>query len=239
MCTHCRTISRRGFLSLAAGGAVAAGLWTAGAPLTPAFASATPGLSPDAALERLKAGNARFIATPELCEADLAANRGAVAGGQSPWATILTCSDSRVVPELVFGGVGLGELFVARNAGNLVDTDVLGTLEYGAEHLGSPLVVVMGHNRCGAVQAACDVALKHTELHGSIRPMVDSILPAAEAQMGKPGDFVDNVVRENARRSAARIMADSEIIEEMAHAHKVRVVLAHYDLDTGVVAFLD
>ena len=205
--------------------------------LSPVFAKTA--VTPAEALAQLKAGNDRFVQAPELCEAHLADNRSLVAKGQSPWATILTCADSRVSPELVFGGVGLGELFVARNAGNLADTDVLGTIEYGAEHLGSPLVVVMGHSRCGAVQAACEVAEKHTVLPGSIKPMIDAILPAAEAEMGKPGDFVANVVRENARRNAEKIKTESEIVRELMGEGKLIVVYAQYDLDTGVVTFLD
>ena len=110
-----------------------------------------------------------------------------------------------LAPELLFGGVGPGELFVARNAGNMVDTATMGTVEYGAEHLGAPLIVVLGHERCGAVVAACDVATKNTKLPGSIGPMVKPIVPAAMAMKGKPGDFVDNTVRESARRTAARL----------------------------------
>ena len=84
-------------------------------------------------------------------------------------------------PELIFGGVGLGELFVARNAGNTADTATMGTIEYDAEHLGSPLIVVLGHQNCGAVAAACEVVEKHTKLPGSIGPMVAAIIPAAKA----------------------------------------------------------
>jgi carbonic anhydrase len=195
-------------------------------------------LSPDDALAKLVEGNARFASSPQLCEADLAGRRASVANGQSPWATILTCSDSRVTPELIFGGVGLGELFVARNAGNIADTDTMGTIEYGAEHLGSPLIVVMGHQKCGAVSAACEVVEKHTVLPGSIGPMVEAIVPAAKAVQGKPGDFIDNAVRENARRTAAKIGKQSKIVEELVHRGKVKVVYARYDLTSGVVEFL-
>lgn len=236
MCFECVAYNRRNFLGLAATGAVAAGILTVGGSLSPSFAKT--GLSADKALEKLKSGNQKFVSAPQLCAAELANNRSAVAKGQSPWATILTCSDSRVAPELIFGGVGLGELFVCRNAGNVADTAVMGTIEYGAEHLGSPLVVVMGHSRCGAVQAACDVVEKDAKLPGSIKPMVDAIVPAATAMKGKVGDFVDLSVRENARLNADKVMAESEIIKEFAHEGKVKVVYARYDLDTGVVEFL-
>src|SRR5204863_3049139 len=128
-----------------------------------------------------------------------------VADHQAPWATIVGCADSRVPPELLFGGLGLGELFVARNAGNLVDTATMGTVDYGAEVLGAPLLVVLGHEKCGAVVAACDVVTKKATFPGSIGPMVKPIVPAAMAMRGKPGDFVDNTVRESARRTAQRL----------------------------------
>src|SRR5450759_3566851 len=97
----------------------------------------------------LKSGNERYVSHPELCTIDLAEQRSAVAMHQAPWATIISCADSRVPPELIFGGHGVGELFVARNAGNLVDTATLGTVEYGAAVLGSPLIVVLAHTSCG------------------------------------------------------------------------------------------
>jgi carbonic anhydrase len=135
-------------------------------------------------------------------------------------------------------GVGLGELFVCRNAGNVADTAVMGSIEYSIEHLGSPLVVVMGHSRCGGIQAACDVVEKGTKLPGSIKGMVDAILPAAQAMKGKSGDYVDNVVRENARLNALKIINESDIVKEQIHGGKVKVVYACYDLDTGKVDFL-
>ena len=236
MCFECVNVSRRRFMSFAATGAAAAGLWTMGGALSPSFAKTS--LSADDALAKLKAGNQKFVSSPQLCAAELTNNRTAVAKGQSPWATILTCADSRVSPELIFGGVGLGELFVCRNAGNVADTAVMGTIEYGAEHLGSPLVVVMGHSRCGAVQAACDVVEKDAKLPGSIKPMVDAIVPAAKAMKGKSGDFIDLSVRENARLNAEKVKAESDIVKELAHEGKVKIVYARYDLDTGVVDFL-
>ncbi len=233
MCVNCPSPGRRRFLSMAAAGFVVPGA------AIPRISRAATTLSADEALERLKAGNQKFVSAPQLCEADLVAQRGTVAKGQSPWAVILTCSDSRVSPELIFGGVGLGELFVARNAGNMADTATMGTVEYGAEHLGAPLIVVLGHQRCGAVAAACEVAEKHTKLPGSIGPMVAAIVPAARAVSGKPGDFVDNTVRESTHRTATKISTRSEIIRHLEHEHKVRVVPAYYSLDTGVVEFLE
>ena len=234
MCSSVAGLSRRRLLVSAAAIALAAG----GVGGRNTAAAAAEGMSPDAMLAKLKEGNQRFLSAPQLCVSDLARQRSGVAKGQSPWATILTCSDSRVVPELIFGGVGLGELFVARNAGNMADTATLGTIEYGAEHLHAPLIVVLGHARCGAVATACEVVEKHTRLPGSIGPMVEAIVPAAKAVYGKPGDFVDNAVRESARRTAAKIATQSHIVAELVKSGAVKVVYARYDLDSGAVDFL-
>src|SRR3954451_8975653 len=199
MCEQC--LGRRSFLTLAAFGVMAGVL----RPARVNAADETTNVTANQALTRLKQGNARFVESPKLCALDLANARESVASAQAPWATILSCSDSRVPPELLFGGVGVGELFVARNAGNMADTATMGTVEYGAEHLGAPLVVVLGHQRCGAVSAACEVAEKHTKLPGSIGPMVAAIVPAAQAVKGKQGVFFNNAVRERARRTAVKV----------------------------------
>jgi carbonic anhydrase len=161
-----------------------------------------------------------------------------VAKGQAPWATIVSCADSRVPPELLFGGLGLGELFVARNAGNMaVDSATMGTIEYGSGVLGVPLIVVLGHERCGAVAAACEVIEKKTKFPASIGPMVQAIVPAAKAVQGKPGDFVDNAVRESAMRTATRIATKSSIVAGLVKSGKVKVVAGRYDLEDGRVEF--
>lgn len=239
MCLECNSghLSRRSFIRLAGIGGAAA-LAGFGAAM-PAFASdAAPALSPDEALARLREGNRKFVADAAGCAADMSRRRQDVATSQTPWAIVLTCSDSRVVPELIFGGVTLGELFVARNAGNVVGPDVLGTVEYGAEHLHSPLVVVMGHKRCGAVAAACEVVNKGTRLDGSIGKMIQSILPVALAETDRGENFVDRTVHANAVNGAARILAESAIVSHLAGDGKVKVVPAYYDLDTGMVDFL-
>ena len=237
MCEVCdqRMFGRRDVLGLAGMSFVAAatGLFS-----QEAMASAnTTTLTADQALEKLKAGNARYVANPQLCVADLTNNRSTVAKGQAPWASFVSCADSRVPPELLFGGVGLGELFVSRNAGNMVDTATMGTLEYGAEHLGVPLIVVLGHERCGAVAAAVEVFKTGAKLPGSIGPMVKPIVPAVKAISKKEGDMVDNAVRENARMTAEKIKTQSPIIAHLIKAGKVKVVAARYDLDDGKVEF--
>ncbi len=196
-------------------------------------------LSPHEALAKLKSGNARYVSHPQLCSIDLAQQRTAVAAHQAPWATIISCADSRLPPELIFGGHGVGELFVARNAGNLVDTATLGTVEYGAAVLGSPLIVVLAHTSCGAVKAACDVVTKNATYPGDIGPMIEPIVPAALAARGEAGDFVNNAAKASARRTAARLTATSKLLAGLAAEGKLKVVAAIYDLKTGVVTYLD
>ena len=207
-------------------------------PAAFAAGGATTKVTADEALAKLIAGNGRFVASPELCSAQLAHQREHVAMGQTPWASIISCADSRVPPELLFGCLGIGELFVARNAGNMADTVTMGTIEYGAAVLGVPLIVVLGHERCGAVAAACEVVEKKTKFPASIGPMVDAIVPAAQAVAGKPGDFVDNAVRESAVRTARKVAGESPIVADLVKKGKVKVVAARYDLDTGKVEFL-
>jgi carbonic anhydrase len=239
MCQSCIDQARRQFMLRSAAGIAAGALVLSGLDRPARAASVPPtALSPEEALAKLKEGNERFVKSPELRALDLTKRREEVAKGQAPWATVLACADSRVPPELIFGGLNLGELFVCRNAGNTADTDVLGTIEYGSEHLGSPLIVVIGHSNCGAVQAACEVAKTGATLPGHIGLMVDAILPAAKAEMGKDGDFVANVVRENARRTAAKIGDQSKIVSHLMHEKKVQIAYAVYDLDSGKVEFI-
>jgi carbonic anhydrase len=238
MCVECDKFNadRRKFLSLSAAGVAAASCFAVRRSF--AAGAATTNVTADEAFAKLKAGNERYVSAPQLCAVELLKQRESVAKGQTPWATILTCSDSRVPPELLFGGLGVGELFVARNAGNMVDTATMGTIEYGAEHLGVPLIVVMGHEGCGAVAAACAVVEKHEKFPGSIGPMVNAIVPAAMAVRGQPGDFVDNTVRESAKRTATKVATKSEIVSHLIKAKKVKVMAARYDLDDGRVEFL-
>ena len=240
MCYICsrQTMGRRQFLAFAGLGLAAGSTLFGIAQATAAAHGPTTSVTTEQALANLKSGNDKYVKSPEVCSADLAKRRGGVANSQAPWATIVSCSDSRVPPELLFGGLGVGEVFVARNAGNMVDTATMGTIEYGAAVLGVPLIVVLGHERCGAVVGACDIVTKKATFPGSIGPMVKAIVPAAMAVKNQPGDFVDNAVRESAKRTAAQIATKSKIVADLVKAGKVKVVAARYDLDEGKVEYL-
>ncbi|MBL8069413.1 MAG: carbonic anhydrase [Armatimonadetes bacterium] len=182
------------------------------------------------AMQRLTEGNRRFVAgTPQHPHTD-PARRTAVAKSQAPFAVVLTCADSRVSPELVFDQ-GLGDLFVARVAGNTFGKDILGSIEYSVAVLGSRLIVVMGHERCGAV----DAAIKGGELPGSIGEAINPILPAVAATAGEKENRLDKTIAVNAEMQAKRLLAESKILSDLAEKGELKVVSATLDLDTGVV----
>jgi len=185
-------------------------------------------VSADAALAKLKEGNARYVNSKVSTGKPTAARRAETAQGQHPFAIILGCADSRTTPEIIFDQ-NIGDIFVDRNAGNLVDDHTLGTIEYGVEHLGVRLIVVMGHERCGAVQAA----VAGGETPGHIASIVRDIQPAIQAVKGKPGDQVHLAVAENARLMAEEIRTKANFGE----IKDVKVLPAVYDLDTGKVEF--
>ena len=179
--------------------------------------------SAEEALTLLKEGNARFV-SGELAPKDShAADREVLSGGQVPYAIVLCCADSRVAPEIYFDQK-LGDIFVIRNAGNVVDEVVLGSIEYGAEHLGSPLVVVLGHTSCGAVTAA----VQGGDLPRNIQAIVNKIAPS----VGE-GEEVNTVAAKNAKAMAAEI-ADDEIIKHLG----TKVVPAVYNILSGEVEWL-
>lgn len=238
MCVKCdlQGMARRNFLGL--GGLAFAGALLGASGNARAADGPTTTVTIDEAIAKLKAGNDKYLQAPEVCARDLKSSREHVAKVQTPWATVLSCSDSRVPPELLFGGLGVGELFVTRNAGNTIDTASMGTIEYGAAVLKIPLIIVLGHERCGAVVAACEMVEKKATFPGSIGKMVETIVPAANAVAKAPGDFVDNTVRENAKLSARKITTESAIVGDLVKAGKVKIVAARYDLDDGRVEYL-
>ena len=196
-----------------------------------------PAVSPDEALGRLKHGNAIFSRGGASIALPTVTRIAELSKGQKPFAVIVGCSDSRVGPELVFD-CNLGELFVVRVAGSTVSQEGLGSIVYAVEHLGAPLVVVLGHTKCGAVGAAVDVATKHVHLHGSLLNMVLPIMPAVlEAQGKHPADLQDAAIRQNVRDVAARLkVADGGLAEKLSEG-RLKIVSATYDLASGLVAF--
>ncbi len=175
------------------------------------------------ALQALKAGNERFV-TGNLSNKDTyAEDRKALCAGQHPFAVVLCCSDSRVAPEIIFDQK-LGDLFVIRNAGNIVDEEVLGSIEYAVEHLETPLVVVMGHSACGAVTATCQGG----DLPGHILDLAKRIKPSLDQ-----GCCIDDNARRHAKRMAKLIEED-----EIVHHVGAKIVAAFYNLESGQVEWL-
>ena len=204
------------------------------ATLHAGYAAGPATVTADEALARLKAGNERFVTGKVIHPNEGADRRAEVAKGQSPFAIIVGCSDSRVGPEVVFDQ-GLGDIFVIRTAGNVVDDVALGSIEYAADHLGAPLILVLGHTRCGAVSAA--VAGGHAP--GHVASVVEKIKPAVDETKGKPGDALDNAVRANVRHVVTQLRNTAPILSGLVKSGKLRVVGACYDLDTGRVALLE
>jgi carbonic anhydrase len=191
-----------------------------------------PPSTPAEALDLLLAGNARFV-EGRAAGHDLLARREQVAGGQDPFAVVLSCSDSRVPSELVFDQ-GLGDLFVCRVAGNVLDPIVLGSIEYAVLHLSPLLVMILGHERCGAVTAALELAEAGGAVRGSIHSVLDALGPAI-----KPGTSVETAVRVNAQATAGALVERSAIVRDEVESDALRVVSALYSLDSGTVELLD
>ncbi len=239
-------VSRRRFIGMA-GIVTAAGSIAACAPqgtlpfVTPAVATRTPEppvTTGDEALARLMRGNQRFVASLAANPNQTVERREQVAGGQTPFAIIMGCADSRVPPEIVFDQ-GLGDLFVVRLAGNVFDdSEGLGSVEYAAEHFHCPLLMVLGHEKCGAVEATIDAVEHNTTAPGRINTIVDAIIPAVKQVQGKPGDLVDNVVRANALLVAEQFRNADPFIKQLQTAGKLKIVAAHYALTSGVVEIL-
>lgn len=189
---------------------------------------------PNLALKQLQEGNQRFVAAQMEHPGQDPQRRLALAQSQQPFAVILTCSDSRVPPEVVFDQ-GLGDLFVVRVAGNIVDPALLGSIEYAVEHLGTPLIMVMGHQRCGAVSAALESIQHHNAPHSSITALVNAITPAIPVAEQRPGDLLDNTIRANAEQSRDAIVKSSELKGPL-NSGALKVVTTYYSLDTGIAS---
>jgi len=185
---------------------------------------------------RLKEGNARFVADPTGPLPISAELRTALAKGQAPFAAILSCADSRVPPEIIFRA-GLGELFVVRAAGHVADRTVLASLEYGAEHLNIPLIVVMGHESCGAVKAAIETPANKS-LGVNLDYLLKAIRPAVAAAATAPEDLqLKTAILENVEETINDLIADSSVLRHRFEARELGVVGAYYELGTGRVHF--
>ncbi len=196
-------------------------------------------LTPRHALDILKEGNGRFIKNLKA-QRDLLAQVNDTREGQWPFATILSCIDSRTSAELIFDQ-GLGDVFSVRIAGNIVNTDILGSMEFACKVAGSKLIVVLGHTKCGAVKGACDhVEMGNlTELLSKLQPAVyaESQTKVADKRNSKNAEFVENVASINVKRSVKNIIERSFILEQMVEEGKIGVVGAMYNIDTGKVTF--
>lgn len=198
----------------------------------PVLAFEPPGLPADIALARLKEGNFRFV-NYKMKHPDInKTRREHLINGQHPFAVIVTCSDSRVAPELIFDQ-GLGDLFVIRNAGNILDEHVMGSIEYAVHHLGVNLVVIMGHEFCGAVGAA----MKDEKDYPAIESIKAAIKPAVEQSKSSGAYSYDNVIKTNAKLIVKDIFENKEL-HEYYIKHDLKIVPAYYSITTGEVEFL-
>jgi carbonic anhydrase len=218
-------------LTTLAAGAVAActRLPSASPPTSPAVADGNQ------AVERLMAGNARFVAAQEQALDEGIARRVAVSKGQHPFATILGCVDSRVPIELVFDQ-GLGDLVVVRSAGGALDQSVTGSIEFGIAELHTPLLMVLGHQRCGALEATIKAldAGQRTSQTGGLDYLVDTLAPAVRQVTGQPGDRLTNAVQANITLVLTKLR-QSPVIGPLEKSGQLKLVAAYYELDTGNV----
>lgn len=249
MCQLCDTInalpqnatiespSRRRLFKMAGAASVAAPLTAAG--VSTAWAQSLPkpanDLTPDAALERLMAGNARYV-SGNTQPVDFAKTRASLAGGQNPYASLVSCADSRIGPEYAFDE-GRGDLFVTRVAGNFVNTDILASLEYGAAVLGSSLIMVLGHTSCGAIGATVKAVKENASFPGHINALTTALAPAVRALPAntKPEDLVLAATIENVKQNVQMLQQATPILSELVVQAKLKVVGGLYHLDTGKV----
>lgn len=229
------------FLAAVPAASLLSGCASSRAPGTAPAPGVVAAVSADDALQRLVEGNARFAANERTRQDRDSPNEPAarreLAKGQHPFAIVLACSDSRVAPEFVFDQ-DLGDLFVIRVAGNTADDVALGSIEYAVEHLGARLVVVMGHESCGAVGAAVSHAERGESLPGHLPAVIQEITPVVRQGIADGGDVVHNCVWHNAAKVAAKVRTTGPIIPAAIGQGHVRVCAAVYDLESGVVRFL-
>ncbi|KVK83893.1 carbonic anhydrase [Burkholderia ubonensis] len=236
------TPTRRSFLRKTGASAFAAAI---GSVLTSDFALAAEAtvlpkpqnaLSPDDAVKRLMEGNARYVLGVTRRH-DFTHEREALSGGQNPYAAVLSCADSRIAPEYAFDSAR-GDLFATRVAGNFVNDDVLGSLEYAVAVLNVPVILVLGHDKCGAVDAAVKVATKGATYPGKIQSLATTMLPAVNKVKGEAANLLDAAIAQNVRDSVVNLHVRSAIMQEAKQAGKLRIVGGVYRLSTGKVELL-
>ena len=190
-------------------------------------------LTPDAALERLKEGNERYVEGVARRH-DFKHEREALAGGQNPYAAILSCADSRIAPEYAFDS-GRGDLFVCRVAGNFANDDIIASMEYAVAVLSVPLIFVLGHDGCGAVDATIKSLKDDKPLPGHMPSLVTAIAPAVKAVSQKSGNTLDNAIRQNVVDNIAKLKGTAPILSAAVDQNKLKVVGGIYRLKSGEV----
>lgn len=232
-------LPRRNFLKLA--GAAALGLGLASVPKSQAAGSLPPKpenvVTPDEALERLLQGNTRYV-KGTMRRHDFIAERPALAMGQNPYAGILSCADSRVGPEYAFDS-GRGDLFVCRVAGNFADVNTIASFEYGVAVLGVPLIMVLGHASCGAVQSTIDAVENGTKFPGHIPSLVNHLRPAVKATLKQPGNPLVNATKANVVLNVRELRESNPILSKAIAEKKLKIIGGYYNLDTGRVELLE
>lgn len=224
--------SRRGFLQTALGGTIAGLVTATGMELTmPHLAQAQSTLSPDAAMKELMDGNQRFTSNRLTAhEQDVAILREHTIEKQEPFAGVLSCADSRVPVELIFDQ-SIGRIFVTRVAGNVVTSEIIASLEYGAAVLGTKVIIVMAHSGCGAVKAT----IQAKEVPGQISALYPHIQPAVD----QAGSNLEAAAKANAKMQAALLRQASTVVSGLIKENKLKVVAAYYEIGTGVVSVLE
>lgn len=233
-----QTGNRRRFVAGLAGvsTALAASRWFAPAAKATDY-SATPTVPADQGLQMLIDGNQRFVAGTLTSFSDLAPRRDQLANGQSPFAVIVCCSDSRVPPELVFDQT-LGQLFVVRTAGQVIDEAARGSIVYGVDFLKAPLLLVLGHSGCGAVEAAI-AALQGNPIPGYAYRFAEGIGPAVQRVLNEPGDLLDNAIRANIEMGVDQLRTAEPDLAAAVRSGQLTVAGGFYDLASGEVSLLD
>jgi len=194
-----------------------------------------PGVAPAEAISKLKEGNGRYTSGNLQHPGQTSERRAELAKTQHPFATILSCSDSRVPPEIVFDQ-GLGDLFIVRVAGNVINDEGLGSVEYSVDHLGSRLILVLGHQNCGAVKAARETIAAKGNAPGHIESLVTAIKPAVEATAKED---LDATIKANVKQVVQALRSSTPILKAEVDSGKIQVIGGYYSLDTGAVTFLD